>query len=59
MVWELGRTGELLLRWVASRSRVQRTGSATAWGHLPWRSWSRVSHLHVEKKKDLTPPKGV
>lgn len=28
-------------------------------GHLPRRSWSRLSHLHMEKEKDLTPPKRI
>lgn len=50
--------GEWMRRgWGTSGSRVRSTVSTAAPGHLPSRSWRGLSHLHVEKEKDLTPSK--
>ena len=56
MVWKLG--GEWMRRgWGTSGSRVRRTVSTAAPGHLSSRSWRGLTHPHVEKEKDLTPSK--
>lgn len=64
-----GKKGELSVVWEPEGSgcdwdgappipsRVPSAVSTAAPGHLPSRSWSGLSHPHVEKEKDLTPSK--
>lgn len=46
-------SGEMLEGWAASGSQVR---ACTLGGHLLPPNWSGMSHLYVEKVKDLKPP---